>query len=288
MRPRPVVVAVGEDSAGQALDWAAAEASARSCDLRVVHVERQRWAVDPSGLVPVADFWSDRPAAEALLRTAVDRARWVAPDVAVSSSLLTGATVPQLVRQGRDAQLLVMGSARTPVPPGRRHLLVRPLVEVVAPRVPCPVAVVRPLRSGPLDGARPRVVVGPGASCPAAFDVAFSAARQRGLPVAVVGGVLDEVLATWVARFPDVPVEVCWGAADPAGAMVRESAGAALVVVGCPPRGRLRAGLGAVGRAVTQAVGCPVVVVHPGTAAEARPAEPGRRNAVPRRRAPWE
>ena len=288
MRPRPVVVAVSEDSVGQALEWAAAEASARSCDLRVVHIERQRWVVDPSGLVPVADFWSDRPAAEALLRTAVDRARSVAPDVGVSSLLLTGATVPQLVGQGRDAQLLVMGSARTPFPRGLRGLLVRPLVDAVATRVPCPVAVVRPLRSGPLDGARPRVVVGPGASCPAAFDVAFSAARQRGLPVAMVGGVLDEALGSWVARFSDVPVEVCWGAADPAAAMIRESAGAALVVVGAPARGRLRAGLGAVGRAVTQVVRCPVVVVHPGTASEQRSADTGRRNAVPRRRAPWE
>jgi hypothetical protein len=52
---RPVVVAVGNDTNGQALDWAAAEASARRCPLHVVHAERLRWTIDPSGLVPVAD-----------------------------------------------------------------------------------------------------------------------------------------------------------------------------------------------------------------------------------------
>ena len=88
------VVAVGNDTTGQALDWAAAEASARRCRLHVVHAETLRWAVDPWGFVPVADFWSYRVAAEHMLRAAVSRARLVAPDIDVSAELGFGPTVP--------------------------------------------------------------------------------------------------------------------------------------------------------------------------------------------------
>src|SRR5919107_1662393 len=101
----PVVVAVGNDSDGQALDWAAAEASARGCGLRVVHAERMQWAVDPSGLVPAADFRSCRLAAEHIVRRAASRARSVAPDIEVSEELVIGPTVSSLVSQGRRAQL---------------------------------------------------------------------------------------------------------------------------------------------------------------------------------------
>jgi hypothetical protein len=90
----PVVVAVGNDTTGHALDWAAAEASARRCRLHVVHAETLRWAVDPWGFVPVADFWSYRVAAEHMLRAAVSRARSVAPDIDVSAELGFGPTVP--------------------------------------------------------------------------------------------------------------------------------------------------------------------------------------------------
>jgi nucleotide-binding universal stress UspA family protein len=211
----------------------------------------------------------------------------VAPDIGVSSLLVAGATVPQLLCQGRGAQLLVLGGARAPFPRGLRGRLVRPVSEAVASRATCPVVVVRPLPSRPLDGARPRVVVGPGTSCAAALDVACSAARQRGLPVTVVGG-YPGALQPWQTCFPDVRVDTCSATPDPASAMVRESAGAALVVVGSPGRGRILARPDPVGRAVSRAARCPVVVVHPDATTQDRHAEPGRRHPVPRRRAPWE
>ena len=67
-RPGAVVVAVGHDTSGQAQDWAAAEASARGGRLHVVHAERLRSAVDPSGLVPVATRLSIADPAAALIR----------------------------------------------------------------------------------------------------------------------------------------------------------------------------------------------------------------------------
>jgi hypothetical protein len=57
-RPGAVVVAVGNDTSGQAQDWAAAEASARGRRLHVVHAERLRLAVDPS---PCAIAWPAAP-----------------------------------------------------------------------------------------------------------------------------------------------------------------------------------------------------------------------------------
>jgi nucleotide-binding universal stress UspA family protein len=233
--------------------------------------------VDPSGLVPVADFWSGRPAAVALLRTAVRRARFVAPDVGVSALLLTGATAPQLACQTSHAALLVLGSGRAPFPGGLRGRLARSISDAVATRVSCPLVVVRPLRSRPLGGGAPRVVVGPDGCCPAALDVAFAAARQRGVPVTVVDfwtpDALDAGLEPWRARFPDVRVERRPVATDPAAAVIRASEGAALVVLSSRRRGTARA--------VTRRAHCPVVVVRQGKASGERHVEPGRRRSAP-------
>jgi nucleotide-binding universal stress UspA family protein len=326
-RPGAVVVAVGTDTSSQAQDWAAAEASARGCRLHVVHAERLRLAVDPSGLVPVADFWSYRVAAEHVLRAAVRRARSVAPDIDVSTELGFGSTVPSLLSWSRGAQLLVLGCRN---PPFQRRLTDRLALSVcdrVAGRALCPVAIVRPLQTDPLAGSPPRVVVGIAGhgSCAAVLDVAFRAAAQRGVPLAAVhawtpdvpadheavcGSVaeseacaaefFDHVLAPWRSRFADVPVLPRLLIGDPAAALIRESEGAALVVVGSRARGAVRRRLfGSASRRVAQRARCPVVVVRTGEATADGHDESGRRTAVPgvdpvgieqvhRRRTPWE
>jgi nucleotide-binding universal stress UspA family protein len=324
---RPVVVAVGNDTDGQALDWAAAEASARRCPLHVVHAERLHWAVDPSGLVPVVDITPYRVAAEQLLRLAVSRAHSVAPDIHVAAELVFGPTVPLLVAHARGAQLLVLGSRDAPFPRRLRDHLSHSVCGAVVRRAPCPVAIVRPLRSGPYAGSSPRVVVGvdePGA-CAAALGVAFQAAAQRGVPVTAVHAwtrdvpadheavcgpptaaearasrILDQALEPWRNRFADVPVETRLLAAEPAAALIRESEGAALIVVGSRAHGAVRATLfGSVSRSVAQRARCPVVVVRTARATGVEHVHSGRRTAVPlidpagvnpvrRRRTPWE
>jgi nucleotide-binding universal stress UspA family protein len=318
-------VAVGNDTTGQAQDWAAAEASARGCRLHVVHAERLRLVVDPSGLVPVADIWTPRAAAEHVLRTAVRRARSVAPDIAVSAEVELGPTVPSLLAQSRGARLLVLGSHG---PPSRRR---RPgalsVGDRLADRALCPVAIVRLLRTDPHVGSPPRVVVGMDGhgSCAAVLDMAFRAAAQRGVPLTAVHAwtpdvpadheavcnsvaasetraaeFFDRVLAPWRSRFADVPVVPRLLIGDPAAALIRESAGAALVVVGSHARGAVRRSLfGSASRRVAQLARCPVVVVPTGKATAEGHDKPGRRTAVPcvdpvgidevhRRRTPWE
>jgi nucleotide-binding universal stress UspA family protein len=326
-RGQPVVVAVGDATNGQALDWAAAEASARRCPLHVVHAERLRWTVDPAGLVPVADFSSCRVTGEHVLRAAVDRARSVAPDIEVSAESVVGGTVPLLVARARGAQLLVLGCHDAPFPRRLRSHLIHSVCGAVARRAPCPVALVRPLHSGPHAGSPPRVVVGvdePGASA-AALGVAFQAAAQRGVPVTAVHAwtpdlpadheavcgpptaaearaslILDQALEPWRSRFADVPVERRLLAAEPAAALIRESEGAALIVVGSRAHGAARATLfGSVSRRVAERARCPVVVVRTARATGAEHVHPGRRTAVPlmdpagvkpirSRRTPWE
>jgi nucleotide-binding universal stress UspA family protein len=324
---RPVVVAAGNDTIGQALDWAAAEAAARRCPLHVVHAERLRWTVDPSGLVPVADFSSCRVTGERVLREAVDRACSVAADIEVSSESVVGGTVPVLVARARGAQLLVLGCHVAPFPRRLRSHLIHSVCGAVVRRAQCPVALVRPLPSSPHAVSPPRVVVGVDAHGGSAgpLGIAFQAAAQRGVPVTAVhawtrdlpadheavcgpataaearaGRTLDQALEPWRSRFADVPVETRLVAAEPAAALIAESEGAALIVLGSRAQGAARATLfGSVSRRVAERARCPVVVLRTARATWAEQVYPGRRTAVPlidpaevkpirRRRTPWE
>jgi nucleotide-binding universal stress UspA family protein len=171
------------------------------------------------------------------------------------------------------------------------------------------------------------VVVGvdqPGA-CAAALGAAFQAAAQRGVSVTAVhawthdvpadheavcgsateaearaGLTLDLALKPWRSLFPHVPVETRLVVSEPSAALIRESEGAALVVVGSRAHGAARAMLfGSVSRAVAQRARCPVVIVRRREAAEDRGIHPSRRHAGPvpdptethparRRRTPWD
>jgi nucleotide-binding universal stress UspA family protein len=248
------------------------------------------WALDPTGLLPVADLWSYRTAADQVLQAAVSRVRSLFPDVEVFSEAVFGSTAPALMSRGRGAQLLVLGSVHAPFPTRFRGLLTSSVCDRVAAHASCPVAIVRPLRSDGYGGSSPRVVVGVGAPEESvdALGYAFRAAAQRGIPVtavhawtpdspadheAVCGSLaesraeartrLEQALMPWARRFADVPVQPCVTAGAPAGALIRASEGAALVVVGSRGRSAARPRLlGSVGRSVSQRARCPVVVVR--------------------------
>jgi nucleotide-binding universal stress UspA family protein len=124
-------------------------------------------------------------------------------------------------------------------------------------------------------------------SCIPAIGFAFRAAAQRGIPLRAVhawkrdapaepgaesdhlaasGAVarenLDRVLDCWRARFPDVRVETQSWCDSPTAALVGESVGAALVVVGSRGRGAVRGRLfGSVSRTVVRDARSPVAVI---------------------------
>jgi nucleotide-binding universal stress UspA family protein len=312
-----VVVAVGNDSDGSALDWAAAEASVRRCRLDVVHVERVGWVADPTGFFPVADVASYRAGAEDMVERAARRVRSVAPDIDVSARVLLGSTCASLVSASRAAQLLVLGGRAARRRPGTRGLMTAAVAGRVARRAACPVAIVRSLQDGSHEGPAPRVVVGVDGttSSGAAIDFACRAAVQRCVPLVLVHAwspdlpadheavscpadrceaaartVLDQALVQCRDRFPDLPVEGRLVCACPVPAMERESVGAALVVLGTRGWGRARATLfGSVSRSLAASARWPMVVVRPDRSIRGTAPAGRRRESTPEAdRAPWE
>jgi nucleotide-binding universal stress UspA family protein len=296
-RPTPVVVAVDDTgSSDDAVEWAAAEAAAQQCPLRLVHCVRPVPPDDPYGLaLPGVAVQLPPMSAELVLVEALDRARRVAPEVPASAWPLTAPLVPALLAEAERARLLVLG--------GRGHGRLRQLLTGSVPvrmaaRAACPVVVVHARADG-ADGdddsddavaAPPRVVVGVDGSpwgAPA-VGFAFRAARQRGIPLtalhawaphppadldaapvprdaaeALARRVLDRALEPWRPAFPDVAVRAELVPARPGTALVAGSRGAALLVLGSRGRGPvLGALLGSVGHAALHRARVPLAVVR--------------------------
>jgi nucleotide-binding universal stress UspA family protein len=99
---KTVVVGVdGSDCSRDAVRWAADEAVRRDARLKLVHV----WQYSPAYLVPTADIIADAGAALSdAARIARDRGAQVA------AMPIEGSPVHMLVRESRDAEMLVLGS----------------------------------------------------------------------------------------------------------------------------------------------------------------------------------
>jgi nucleotide-binding universal stress UspA family protein len=286
--PRPVVVGVdGSAGALNALDWAAAEAAARHSPLEVVHVVPWPAAVDPMGVATAACYHACLAAAEEVLEEAVSRARSIAPESRVAPQLVAGPAGGGLLEQSLDADLLVLGRRSGP----RRHLLSPSLAAKVVAHARCPVAVIGPFLIMPAGPSVARVVVGVDRSpqSNAAIGYAYRAAAQRGIGLTAVhawtargavdlDGVIGDVGATeeaerqvldravdgWERWFPGVSVHTRLVRGCPARALITESAGAALTVVGFHSRtGVRRVVTGGVGQTLIRQARGPVAVVRP-------------------------
>jgi nucleotide-binding universal stress UspA family protein len=275
---RPVLVGVdGSVSAQGALAWAAAEASLRQCPLRIVHAFTWPMIGDPLDLT-FDGYMSNgvQAAAEWVLADAESHARTVAPDIKVTGELFVAGAVPTLLGQAQDAELVVVGSRGLG---GVRGLLVGSVSAAVAAHAPCPVVVVHPHRDGTAYPARPtgRVVVGVDGSeaSTAAIRFALQEAARRHIGVTAVHATMPtrqhpslsapaDIVEQIRSLFPGADLHTKLVHSHPAQALIDESAGAELVVVGSRGRGGF-AGmlLGSVSQAVLQHAGCPVAVVHP-------------------------
>ncbi|RZU31230.1 universal stress protein [Blastococcus saxobsidens] len=287
----PVVVGVSARSAptGRAVEWAAAEAAAQGCPLHVVHTFRLPRGLGLSGMFPgTVDLHEIEVAGARALETAVARARSVHPHLEITAHLAPGSVAPALLRLGRDARLLVLGSRGDRRSWGGPGWLTGSLAARLSASARCPVAVVRPGVGAPC-AVRPHVVVGVDGTprCDAAVGFAFRAAQQRGLGVTAVHAwapdrpadleavtaplittevgahdLLHRSLARWRREYPDVPVVPEVVRRDPTSALLDEARGAALVVVGTRGRGPARGAVfGSVSRAVVDGVPGAVAVV---------------------------
>ena len=295
---RPIVVGVdGSAPADAALRWAIREALRRGGSLALVHcLPIAQMALPMGGVSSPAAFEEIRAGGQGILEDAVRQVAALAPDIATSSHLMTGAPVDSLRGWWEHADMIVIGAQG-------RHQLTEAFLGSVAFRlagtVRCPVIVVRADYGDPSE--QQPIVVGvdgsPGseAALEFAFDIA-SQRHQRLLALRVwddtylAGGLrtypleldldridsdqadaLREQVAAWAAKYPDVVVVETVRRGHPAAELVRFAAtppteadpGTGLLVVGSRGRGGF-AGLllGSVSHAVLTHATCPVAVVR--------------------------
>ena len=137
-----ILVAVGGHShTWDALDWAAAEAAARDCPLRIVHAFR--WDPAPFGnpwVMPMdgCDHESVERAVR-LLKEARRRASLIAPTIRISMHVQEGAPGSSILREARRDALIVLGRSRRR---GGVRLPDRSVRRQVTRHAGCPVAVI--------------------------------------------------------------------------------------------------------------------------------------------------
>lgn len=285
--PAPVVVGVDGSASGRdALDWAAAEAATRARSLWIVHACPP--PVDSGPLGPMPSLVACTGTSD-VLQEAARRAQLIAPEVEVTTRLVSGGPVPAIL--GQRADMIVLGSRGQS---GVRRALAGSVSVAVSAHAQCPVVVVPPWHEVAPGPSRTQVVVGVDGSdlSSPAIGFALHAAVQRGVgltalhawtprPPADIGALgddwvasqvashvaerraLDGALAQWRLRFPAVDITPRLVCGDPAHWLAAESAGAALLVVGSRGRGCMTGVLfGSVSQVVMHAAHCPIAVVR--------------------------
>lgn len=259
----PVVVGlVGCPTSMHALDLAAEEALGRVTPLDIVYVH-------PSRADGAEESACALDRAKDMLDAAVVRARSEYPGLAVRGCFETGDAAEVLLRYAESACLVVLGHGGTAAALG-------PVAQRVVGASAAPVLVCRSFDREHVD-ARPRpILVGvPEPSrCDDVLGFAFAEAAVRGAPVLArhvrlaqeyEQQPIDEALAGWSAKYPEVevvPEMVDGTGADVPAALLDASHDAQLVIVGrdCHP-GSGGPLLGTVSRALLTHAGCSVAVV---------------------------
>jgi nucleotide-binding universal stress UspA family protein len=255
----PIVVAVDDESSSRtALDWAAAEASARQCTLRIVTAFA--WSVRDytSGPVPmVVGDAGGRDNAEAIASRAAVRAREVDPTLQVTTQVHEDSIGAAVLRAGRSGSLIVLGWRRNW---SRMGSFVESPTWHIVRHADCPVSIVKLSEETARGPSAGRVVVGVGdATDPSAvLEFGFQAARRRGVGLTALRAVgpvrrnelglaadgrtatelraMEAKLQALRTTFPDVEVRRRLVTGPAISALVTESTGAALTVLGSQSR----------------------------------------------------
>ncbi|MCA2219290.1 universal stress protein [Jidongwangia harbinensis] len=287
MRPKQILVGTdGTAGSHTAVRWAALEAQRRHRCLRVVHV--CDWDGRPDEYDRGAECLdASHQLADAVVARASAQARAVAPAVQLELDTLLGKPAARLLDAAHDAELVVVGSRGRG---GFATLLLGSVSERVAAHAPCPVAVVR--GRGNADEGPVAVGVDDSPAADTVLGTAFEAAACRATGVAVIrtypwppplwtAGVpvvefgtpkedaaerqrVEELLAPWRHKHPEVKVDVLVSHDSPAAVLTGVSRGAQLVVVGSHGHGSVvGALLGSTGIHLLHHADCPVLIARP-------------------------
>jgi nucleotide-binding universal stress UspA family protein len=278
----------GSECALQAVRWAAAEAARRRVPLRLVAAHTfpaGGFVGDPGlGVDPRVVL---RDVVLGNLKAAAAAAAEVSPGVDVEQADVDGDPAVVLAGESQRAALVVLGDRGLG---GFTGLLLGSVAVALSAHAACPVVVVRGSETDPAVSRPEPVVVGvdgsPGSEAAVAFGA--EAAVQRGVPLVAVHAWLDvagdpallslvdretvesrarEVLVGRLAGIrtahPHLVVRELVVHDRPARALVDQSRGAQLVVVGCRGLGGLRGLLlGSVSQQLLHHAHCPVAVAR--------------------------
>jgi nucleotide-binding universal stress UspA family protein len=289
--PRIVVGWDGTAAAGEALDWAAAEAARRDVPLTLVHaVHRPQFTGDHVAGIPLPDHRS-AASARVVADAGADRARQLGATALVMTETPTSTVAGALTEASRDAALVVLGASDRGTAAGE---LLGSADVAVAAHASCPVVVVRGDTRPPGPGRG--VVVGVDGSARAEVALRYAAdfAAAHGAPLSVVSAwraprgkrrgtaplsithKLEERRllrrAAWrtatsgadlaAALYPSLVVRAEAVQGEPAAVLGNRARTAGLVVVGSRGLGGLGGLLGgSVSHAVMHTAPCPVAVV---------------------------
>jgi nucleotide-binding universal stress UspA family protein len=295
-----VVGVDGSAASWQGVHAAAWEARHRGLPLLLAH----GYPADPYtwfGWAPAyaGPAFDPHMAAQALVDETAEEVRQNYPDLTVKTELFVGPGAHALIAASERAAMVVVAARGRG---GFAGLGVGSVAAQTAAHARCPVLVVRPVDGVADDEAvvdtgvhSGSVVVGVDGSAggDAALEFAFEEAIMRKVPLEAVyvwwllpqhslgpdlpghitaeeaqeesRRMLAELMAGWIGKYPDVPVQPrAVHAMNPSHILIEASREAGLVVVGSRGRGGFTGLLlGSVSRDLVGHASCPVAVVHP-------------------------
>ncbi|WKG13057.1 universal stress protein [Nocardia sp. PE-7] len=274
---RPVVVGVdGSASASSAVRWAARTAMLRGAPLHAVHAMSSGWDLGDHLGVFTLHHQGFRDAGEEALAAAraVAHAETAPYPLTVRTSLVSPSPISTLRRYARHAQLLVVGARGLGV---FERTLLGSVSGALARRPRCPLAVIPGPQPPELRHLPVLVGVDGSPASRRAVEFAIGEASRRGVGLVAISlwndprpetrapetahRLLTESLARYREEYPDVDVTRLVAHGEPAHRLVRESAGAQLIVLGSHRSGFTRATRRSVSGAVLGAAKVPVVIV---------------------------
>ncbi|AJK69948.1 universal stress protein [Corynebacterium marinum] len=289
-----VVVAVdGSPASRNAVRWAANTANKRGIPLRLASSYTMPQFLYAEGMVPPQELFDDL---QSETMEKIDEARAVAhevaPDIKIGHTIAEGSPIDMLLDMAHDVTMIVMGSRGLG---GLSGMVMGSVSAAVVSHASCPVVVVR--EDNQLDEASkygPVVIGVDGSDVSAkATEIAFAEADARGAELVAVHTWMDmqvqaslaglsaaqqqwevvereqidmltERLAPMTEKYPNVEVRKVITRDRPVRALVENSEGAQLLVVGSHGRGGFKGMLlGSTSRALLQSAPCPMMVVRP-------------------------